>query len=300
MKFHRSAGPSSTLLALYLVLASMHSAQAVVIAVDDFSERADLFDFSGSAAVIGNPGYLRLTEDGQTNQAGSAYLKTPLNVTPDIGFTTTFEFQIQHNGGRASEAEGFAFLILPTNPEFHRLGNAGAGLGYLEDRLPRPVILPHLAIEFDTHEDPDFFDASGEHIALTRFFPGALPGPDPQTSGTAYLASVDAQFADGLEHTVRIDYAQYGTKLLRVFLDGRNLLEYDFAHVGWGLNDPDLGRAGFGDLFATGFGFSASTGAGTATHRIDSWRLTVPEPPIAWLLMAGLLALGRWRGFPGR
>ncbi len=292
MRFLRSLGPLSTALVLYLGLSPLLSAQAVVIAIDDFSENADLFDFSGSAAVIGNPGYLRLTQDGQTNQAGSAYLKTPLNVTPDIGFTTTFRFQIQHNGNRASEAEGFAFLILPTNPEFHRLGNAGAGLGYLDDG-PRPVILPHLAVEFDTHEDPDFFDASGEHIALTRFFPGALPGPDPQTSGTAYLASVDAQFADGLEHIVRIDYAQYGTKLLRVFLDGRHLLEYNFAHTGWGLNDPNLGSTGFGNRFATGFGFSASTGAGTATHRINAWRLTVPLPATFWLFSLGVLIL-RW------
>ncbi len=270
------------MVAIGVCSAWLGTTQASIIAIDDFSSASSLLDLSGSARIIGDPGYLELTQDGHAGQAGSAYLKTPLNYKPTIGFTATFRFQILHNGGRASEADGLVFLILPQNPEVHPLGDPGGNLGYLYNGLT-PIILPHYAIEFDTHLNPALGDPSNEHIALTRFSPGIV-------SATTTLASSDAIFADGLEHEVVVEAGRNGSSLLRVFLDDQLALSFDFSHER-GLNDPSLGQPGFGHRFATGFGFSAATGVGTATHRINSWLLSVPLPATSWLLGLGLVAL---------
>ena len=262
--------------------------QAIQIDFPDFTSPGGLIQLNGDAAIVGSPGYIRLTEDGQTGQAGSAFLNTPLFVSNTVDFSTEFTFQIEHAGGSASGSDGFAFIIqspdaAQPNPSF--LGGSGGEIGYLSSggaSTPKP----YYAIEFDTHLNGNLFDPSDEHIALTRFVPGVLPtsasaSPSDQTG---YLASRNILFADGIEHRVKIDYGQNAQNtLLRVFLDGVSVLNYDFS------NEP-AGIQLFGGN--TGFGFTAATGAGTSTHRINSWSINIPAPFTLLLVSIGLVSMG--------
>ncbi len=262
---------------------------AALISFPDFSSTAGLIQTNGDALIVGTPGYIRLTEDGQTGQAGSAFLKAPLFISNTVDFSTSFTFQIEHNGNSSSGSDGFAFIIQPQTPNSAYLGSGGGSIGYLSNGGAL-LNQPYYAIEFDTHQNPSLFDPSDEHIALTRFTPGELPTSSSATPNdpTGYLASVDKLFADGLEHEVTIDYGQNAqNSLLRVFLDGVSVLNYDFT------NEP----VGLRNLFGgnIGFGFTAGAGTGTSTHRINSWSISVPSPFTAWLLGLGLIALAKSR-----
>src|SRR6185437_3814326 len=117
-----------------------------------FSGAASLFTFNGSAALNGSR--LQITNGG-TNQAGSAFYNTPVNVQ---SFTTDFALQLLN-----PNADGFTFTIQGNAPT--ALGPSGGGLGYGPDPTgPTGGIPKSIAIKFDLYNN------SGEGNDSTGFY----------------------------------------------------------------------------------------------------------------------------------
>src|SRR6185436_13460025 len=77
---------------------------------------------NGNAALSGSA--LRLTTN-VANQAGSAFLSSPLAIGPNSSINTRFVFRIH---GTADGGDGLTFVIQGNAAT--SLGSVGAGLGY--------------------------------------------------------------------------------------------------------------------------------------------------------------------------
>src|SRR5208282_5338618 len=115
----------------------------------------------------GNNQVLRLTQDGQTQQAGSAWWMTQQSIAN--GFTSVFTFQITHSIG-PGPADGIAFVIqnsanFGSNGQLSAIGGPGGDLGY--GSVPGELNTPidnSIAIEFDTYQNP--WDPNSNHVAV--------------------------------------------------------------------------------------------------------------------------------------
>lgn len=110
--------------------------------------RADAIAFSdmvldGSATISGSA--LSLTQAGQSEIAGSAFVASPFALGPDGSFSAEFQFQI--TPGPTGAADGFTFVLAQSIADESL--QPGGNLGYLG-------LANSVAIEFDTyyHESP--------------------------------------------------------------------------------------------------------------------------------------------------
>ena len=126
-----------------------------------FAQDQDSLQFNGNAALSGTS--IELT-DGGTNEAGSAYYATPVNVQT---FTTDFTFQLTN-----ANADGFTFTIQNGAPT--ALGASGGSLGYAG-------IGASVAVKFD------LFNNQGEGPDSTGIYvdggPPNVPAIDLTSSG---------------------------------------------------------------------------------------------------------------------
>jgi predicted alpha-1,2-mannosidase len=187
---------------------------------------------NGAAAISGDR--LRLT-DGGTREAGSAFFATPLEAQ---AFTTHFTFQLTD-----PRADGFTFTLQGVDPT--ALGRWGGSLGY--KGIGRSV-----AIKFGLHDSRGGGrDSTG--LYLNGAFPGARGAVDLSGSG------IDLHSGDVFDVAMTYD----GTMLDVTITDTATGATASQSYP------VDIAAAIGGPLAYVGF--TAGTGAQTATQDILSW-----------------------------
>lgn len=212
---------------------------------------------NGKASVVAP--VLRLTPN-IVNQAGSAFLTSPVPIGLDSSFNTRFVFRMH---GAADGCDGLVFIVQGVGAT--ALGSQGNGIGYAG-------ISRSLAVELDT--DKDGGDPNGNHI-------GVLSNGARSPHLATYTPSFDME--DGSNHTLWIDY-NGAANVLRVFL-AQGIVTQRPASPVITLNAIDLPA-----LVGTNawFGFSAATAKPANYHDIAAWSLNVDYRPD--LLQAGGIA----------
>jgi hypothetical protein len=192
------------------------------------SERLAL---NGSATLSGTS--LELT-DGQTNEAGSAFYTTPLNIQL---FATQFDFQLKD-----PRADGFTFAIQNTGVD--ALGSLGGSLGYGH-------IHASVAVKFDLYSN------AGEGPNSTGVY---LDGVSPTVPSIQLPASeINLHSGDPIRAILT-----YDGKIL-------NMTLYDLvSHGSWYQEFPvDIPAAVSGDTAYVGF--TGGSGGLTATQELLNW-----------------------------
>lgn len=170
------------------------SQQGVVYNFASFADPS-LWQVNGSAAFAGE--VLRLTP-AVNSQAGSAFIKAPVDLTANPDFTAQFRFRIH---GAADGADGMSFVLQGLSPE--AIGSVGGGLGL-------SGMMSSLAVEIDTYQNGTS-DRSGNEIAVIQN--GIVTAP--LAAVAVPPATVDLE--DGNIHNLWVDY-RAATRTLMVFL----------------------------------------------------------------------------------
>jgi Legume lectin domain len=143
---------------------------------------------------IASGGILRLTSANQ-NQHGSAWfsLQQPLST----GFTTAFQFQISKTNAClfcGFPADGLALVIQNDPAGTGALGYTGNGqnISYGNNDIstasgPKKAIHNSLAIELDAHQNSDFGDPDGNHIAVQSCGPNNASTLTPNSADHNYM-----------------------------------------------------------------------------------------------------------------
>jgi Legume lectin domain len=241
-------------------------------------------------------GVLRLTTASQ-NQHGSAWfnVQQPLST----GFTTAFQFQISKTSscrGCSFPADGLALVIQNDPAGTAAIGYTGNGqnLGYGNNDVSSAsgtgkAILNSLAIELDTHQNSEYGDPAGNHIAVQSCGPlnSTLA---PNSADHNYLCSngSPAKLAlqslpsglsatDGLSHTITVNYLPPGTctsacNNLSVYFDSTLVLQTTVDIT------KQLNLTGGSTAYV---GFTAATGSLVENNDIVSWTFSQwPLSPI--------------------
>jgi len=254
-------------------------------------------DGSPKLPTVATGGVLRLTTANQ-NQHGSAWfnLAQPLST----GFTTAFQFQISNTNSCFScgfPADGLALVIQNDPAGTGSLGYTGNGqnLAYGNNDVstasgPGNAIKNSLAIELDTHQNSDYSDPNGNHIAVQSCGPNNGTTLSPNSADHNYvcadgnLAKLALQslpagmsLSDGKTHTITVNYLPPGTctsgcNNLSVYIDSTLILQatVDIA------KQLNLGSNGSAYV-----GFTAATGSQVQNNDIVSWSFSsLPLAPI--------------------
>jgi hypothetical protein len=197
---------------------------------------------NGTAALNGTK--LELT-NGATNQAGSAFSTSPVDVTK---FTSQFPFQITAG---TSTADGITFTIQGVGPT--ALGPGGGGLGYGPDHTGGTGgIAASVALKFDLYNN------QGEGVDSTGLY---INGAAPTNVGSIDLTSSGLDLHSGDVFQVNLSYD--GTTLTEVIKDtvtGKSATET------YTINIP--GTVGGTTAYV---GFTGGTGELVATQDILTW-----------------------------
>ena len=219
----------------------------------------------GSAKFSDDKASLQIPDASQAvdlrHQAGRAIYSAPIRLfdpptqTP-ASFQTTFSFQFNNSYGKGTSnsssglgSSGFAFIIVPD--EF-TVGRPGPWLAMLNDACDDDY--KSVAIEFDTHKNPEFGDPNDNHVGINL---GTI------VSTTTRIVSLK----DGSMHRAWISYDGLHRWMdLRLGSDNSG---YPSQPIFSGPLDisPYLKEYMF-------VGFSASTGNHTQIHNILSWNFT--------------------------
>jgi Chitobiase/beta-hexosaminidase C-terminal domain len=208
-----------------------------------FSSVAGL-TLNGSATNVDDT-RLQLTT-GLTNQAGSAFYNTPINIQ---NFTTDFAFQLS-----LAQADGFTFTIQNVGPT--ALGGIGGGLGYGPNpNTGTPAgIAKSVAIKFD------FYSNSGEGTDSTGLYTNGaeptVPAIDMTSSGI-FLNSGDA---------IAAHMTYDGVNLILTLTDA--VVNKTYTHT-FPINIPST----IGSNTAY-IGFTGGSGGLTSSQKILTWTLT--------------------------
>ena len=220
--------------------------------INDFSATSGL-TLNGSTKFSG--AILELT-DGGSNEAGSAFYATPLNIE---SFATHFQFQLAN-----ANADGFAFVIQNVGPG--ALGSNGGSLGYAG-------IGQSVAIKFDLFQNAG--DVSNDSTGI--FVDGAIPiGPT-----SIDLTGTGINLHSGHEMNASITYN--GTTLNLTLTD--LVTDATWSHS-FAINIP--ATVGGGTAYV---GFTGSTGGETSLQQIEDWEYEAAPPidnPTGFSTMSGL------------
>ena len=242
-------------------------------------------------------GILRLTS-ANTNQHGSAWFKVQQPLSS--GFTTAFQFQISNTNlcfFCSFPADGLAIVIQNDPSGTGALGYTGNGqnISYGNNDVstasgPGLAILNSLAIELDTHQNSNYNDPDGNHIAVQSCGPNNSSTLTPNSADHNYvcpngsLAKLALQslpsglsLTDGLTHTITVNYLSPGTctsncNNLTVYFDSTQILQTT-VDITQQLNLTS-GSAAY-------VGFTAATGSSVENNDIISWSFSQwPLSPI--------------------
>ncbi len=308
-------GRTSTFLALAVLLAGSQlavqvSAQSFNIPAGGFTSSNVCANSSAPAAAcqvltdgsprqpqVANGGVLRLTT-ANLNQHGSAWFKIqqPLST----GFTTAFQFQISKTNlcfFCSFPADGLAFVIQNDPAGTGAIGYTGNGenMAYGNNdvstaRSRGEAILNSLAIELDTHQNSNYSDPDGNHIAVQSCGPNNAGTLTPNSADHNYacpdgnLAKLALQslpagmsLTDGLVHTITVNYLPPGSctsacNNLSVYFDSTLVLQATLDIT------KQLNLTGGSTAFV---GFTAATGSLVENNDIVSWSFSQwPLAPI--------------------
>lgn len=214
-------------------------------------------ELAGDAAFSGKA--LRLTP-ASPRMVGAAWLAAKQQVA--TGFETSFDFRLTHQGGGG--ADGFAFVL--QNSGSHAIAGRGSAGGFAmgdgHGDPHAPAIPSSIAIFFDTYQNKDSGDPSGNYIAIcTTGRPENMRWPPARL---AVVPRLHVRMKDHKPHAARIVFKP---PILSVSLDGAEVLS---APV-----DLSLVADAAGQAYA---GFTASTGDGYQDHDILSWSFTAGRP----------------------
>src|SRR5580704_17418281 len=206
--------------------------------------------FNGTAKLNGTR--LRLT-DGGANEAGSAFVGTPINIQ---AFTTDFGFQLS-----SASADGFTFTIQAVGAT--ALGPSGGGLGYGPDTPGgTPGIANSVAVKFDIYNN------AGEGTDSTGLYTdGASP-----TTPALDMTSSGVSLLSGDVFNVHTTYD--GTTLIMTITDATNSSQTFTAS--WPINIPTT--VGSNSAYV---GFTGGTGGLTAIQEILDWTYVATGQPTA-------------------
>ncbi|XVE58239.1 hypothetical protein DITRI_Ditri04bG0154200 [Diplodiscus trichospermus] len=219
----------------------------------------------GSAKLSREKGAVQIPDESDAfdlrHLAGRAIYSSPIRLLdPQTGtpasFQTTFAFQLSNSSNASTDVlnhggSGLTFIIVPD--EF-TVGRPGPWLGMLNDACQEDY--KAVAIEFDTHQNPEFGDPNGNHVGINL---GSI------VSTTTIDASDFGVFLnDGSVHRTWITY-DGPRKWMEISLgsDGYEHLSKSIFSGSLDLS-PHLNEYMF-------VGFSASTGNMTQIHKVLSW-----------------------------
>lgn len=209
----------------------------------DFADPAKL-QLNGRAARVGTA--LRLTP-ATANAQGTAFYKTPIQISPDTSFSTRFQVRIAPGNG----ADGLTFMIQGNADTTLSPTGVGAGLGY-------QGIGKSLAVELDTFQGPG--DPNANHI-------GVLINGNVQNHLGTYTPSTDLD--NGELTTLWVDY-DGATNTVSVYL-ARGAASAKPAAPVLTVANIDLAAIVGGQGYA---GFSAATGGSVNNHDILNWEFS--------------------------
>jgi hypothetical protein len=242
-------------------------------------------------------GVLRLTT-ANINQHGAAwyYLPQPLST----GFTTAFQFQISSTNSCffcTFPADGLALVIQNDPAGTGAIGYTGNGqnMSYGNNDIstasgPGNAILNSLAVELDTHQNTNYDDPDGNHIAVQSCGPNNSSTLTPNSADHNYtcpngsLAKIALEslpsglsLTDGKTHTITVNYLPPGTctsgcNNFSVYMDSTLILQTT-VNLATQLNLTSDGSAYIG--------FTAATGSLVENNDIISWSFSsLPLAPI--------------------
>ena len=191
---------------------------------------------NGSAAITAPS--LTLTTTATTDQAGSAWFPTPVNIQT---FTNDFSFQLTAG---ANTADGFTFTLQGNNTA--ALGANGGELGYTG-------IGKSVAVKFD------LYDNTGEGADSTGIF---LNGVSPYTPAVD-LTSTGIDLHSG--HVFQVHMTYDGTNLTMTITDATTNATFTKT---WAVNIS--GAVGGTTAYA---GFTGGTGGLFAVQKILTWTM---------------------------
>ena len=252
---------------------------------------------SPSQPQVVNGGVLRLTT-ANNNQHGSAWFYTQQPLAS--GFTTAFQFQISNTNSCQNcsfPADGLALVIQGDPAGTGALGYTGNGqnMAYGDNDIatasgPGNAILNSLAIELDTHQNSDYDDPDGNHIAVQSCGPNTASALSANSADHNYvcpngnLAKIALQslpqgmsLTDGLTHTITVNYLPPGNctsacNNLSVYFDSTLVLQATID-ITKQLNLTS-GTSAY-------IGFTAATGSLVENNDIISWSFSQwPLSPI--------------------
>jgi hypothetical protein len=256
-----------------------------------------LTDGSPSKPQIASGGILRLTA-ANTNQHASAWFKTQQPLAS--GFTIAFQFQISSSNSCfhcSFPADGLALVIQNDPSGTGALGYTGNGqnLAYGNNDVSTAsgagaAILNSLAIELDSHQNSDYSDPDGNHIAVQSCGPNNSSTLTPNSADHNYmcpngtLAKLALQslpaglsLTDGSAHTITVNYLPPGSctsacNNLAVYFDS-TLIVQTTVDITKQLNLTS-GSSAY-------VGFTAATGSAVENNDIVSWSFSQwPLSPI--------------------
>lgn len=228
-----------------------------------FSDSSDSISVLGDARIYIDDLALELTN----TSAGRATYDYPvrmLSTTPgtSISFETTFIFSIENDNSIASTLSYGAGLTFSISSENRTVGDSGGFLGLTKaiPTLGAPVA-KYFALEFDTHQDPQFQDMNDNHVGIdfnsliSQQAKPAMTGANPVALASGMHIQAYVSY-NSLEHVLDVsiapyvnqDYIKPAVSLLSVPVDVSTVFD-EYMYVG----------------------FSAATGAGVVRHKIWSW-----------------------------
>ena len=222
------------------------------------------FASEGVTINTNQPGYAYLTNGTLTltadisSQATSAYLNSLVSIRE---FSASFTYTATTSGGFF--ADGAAFVIQNSPQQASALGTAGSGLGY-------EGITSSAALAFNIY--------GGHPIGITLARDGYLNNYQYTGTGNVSLVSylpvrVDLVYSGGVLSTKLTDVTSGSIFQTSYLIDLPSRVGGDLAYVG----------------------FTGATGLGVSVQQVSEFTFTtVPEPPVAMLLLAGAAGI-RWR-----
>jgi len=220
---------------------------------------------NGNAALSGS--VLRVAAN-VGNQAGSAFLTSPVTIGPDTSLSSRFVFRVH---GSADGADGMTFMIQGVGA--NALGAAGSGLGY-------GGIGSSVAVEIDNYQGVG--DTSANHIAV-------ISGGDVATHLASFVPGWDLE--NGLSHTVWVEYDGPANQLRIYAAQG--------VVTARPANPSITATLDLSALVGTQawLGFSGGTGGLFNNHDIEAWSVSLnafalPTAPVLGALSDETTVLG--------
>lgn len=257
-----------------------------------------LINGSPTKPSVTTAGVLRLTA-ARLNQHGSAWFSVPQPLS--TGFTTAFQFQISNTNSCffcQFPADGLALVIQNDPAGTGAIGYTGDGqnLAYGNNDVstasgPKSAIKNSIAVELDTHQNSEYGDPDGNHIAVQSCGPNNSSTLTPNSADHNYLCPdgnpaklalqslpAGVSLTDGKTHTITVNYLPPGNctsscNNLSVYLDSTLLLQATLDIT------KQLNLTGNGSAYV---GFTAATGALVENNDIVSWSFSsLPLAPIS-------------------